>query len=198
MKKILLFLLFFSFAMEAKESLSDLLALYKEKNDLSKITKKEAAGLLNIFTRDDLEKMQARTLMDVLKTLPDIYVGRNYMNLTTLTRPTMQHMPSTAVRLYINDHDMTSASAGSAFLVWGHMSIEYIDHIEVYKATSSIEFGNENALLIVKLYTKSASRENGGKVRLTADNLGSFETDVYYAQQVDDDLSYFYLCPRKR
>ena len=193
MKKILLLsLLFlcFSFLLDARENLSDLLALYKERNDLSNITKKEAAGLLDIYTRDDLEKMQARTLMDVLKTLPDIYAGRSYMNLTTLTRPTMQHMPSTAVRLYINDHDMTSSSSGSAFLIWGNMPIEYIDHIEVYKATSSIEFGNENAVIIIKLYTKSASRENGGKVRLSADNLGSFEADAYYAQEIDSDLSY--------
>lgn len=170
MKKILLLFFCLAFALYAKENISDLLALYKEESDLSNITKKEAAGLLDVYTRDDLEKMQVRTLMDVLKTLPDIYAGRNYMNLTTLTRPTMQHMPSTAVRLYINDHDMTSASAGSSFLIWGNMPVEYIDHIEVYKATSSIEFGNENAIIVIKLYTKSAGRENGGKVRLSADS----------------------------
>jgi iron complex outermembrane receptor protein len=53
---------------------------------------------------------------------------------------------------------MSSSSFGSAFMVWGEMPIEYIDHIEVYKGSSSVEFGNEVASTIIKLYTKKAQR----------------------------------------
>lgn len=50
------------------ENIEMLLKQYRSESELSKITEKESAGLANIFTRDDLEKMQAHTLLDVLKT----------------------------------------------------------------------------------------------------------------------------------
>jgi len=50
---------------------------YRSESELSKVTEKESAGLVNIFTRDDLEKMQAHTLLDVHKTeVLCAYLGR--------------------------------------------------------------------------------------------------------------------------
>jgi iron complex outermembrane receptor protein len=85
---------------------------------------------------------------------------------------------------------MSSTSFGSAFLIWGELPIEYIDHIEVYKGSSSIEFGNETAAFIIKLYTKTAQREEGSKVRLFADNQQSVNLDAYTASKIDN-FSYF-------
>ena len=189
--KFYFFLLLFLSSLYAQEDLSQLLEIYKQKSDLSNITKKESAGFLELFTRDDLEKMQAHTLTDVLKTLSSLHFVRTQNNTSLFFKPSMGIMPLTAVRLYINDHDMSSTTFGSAFLVWGEMSISYIDHIEVYKATSSIEFGNENATLIIKLYTKDAARENGGKVQLLVDDYGSFDTSIYHAQTFENSFSYF-------
>ena len=59
------------------ENIEMLLKQYRSESELSKITEKESAGLVNIFTRDDLEKMQAHTLLDVLKTeVLCAYLGR--------------------------------------------------------------------------------------------------------------------------
>ena len=187
-----LFLFFFLVvgALEA-EDLQALLNGYKKESELSKITKRDAAGLLEVFTRDDLEKMQVHSLLDVLDSIPGLYLQRGSNNLTLLASPSKINLPLTYTRLYINDHDVTSSSFGSAFLIWGEMPIEYIDHIEIYKATSSMEFGNENAALIIRLYTKKASRENGSKFKIGVDNLGSSYTNLYTAQVLENGLSYF-------
>ncbi len=191
MRFYLILFFFFSLSLEAQENLSKLLEIYKQKSDLSNITKRESAGFLELYTRDDLEKMQAHHLIDVLKTLASLYFVRGQNNTSLFFKPSSGTMPLTAVRLYINDHDMSSTTFGSAFLIWGEMDISYIDHIEVYKATSSIEFGNENATLVIKLYTKDASRENGGKVRLLTDNYGSYDASVYHAKTFANSFSYF-------
>jgi iron complex outermembrane receptor protein len=34
---------------------------------------------------------------------------------------------------------MSSSSFGSAFMVWGEMPIEYIDHIEVFKVVKQLQ-----------------------------------------------------------
>jgi len=173
------------------EDLHNLLAGYKQDAELSKITKRDSAGLVEVFTRNDLEKMQVRTLEDVLKVVPGIYLRRSVNNLSLGVPPSENSAPVSFSRLYINNHDVTSSSFGSAALFWGKMPIEYIDHIEIYEATSSMEFGNENAAFIVRLYTKKALRENGSKVALGVNNLGSSDLNVYTAQVTNNDFSYF-------
>ncbi|WP_456402774.1 TonB-dependent receptor plug domain-containing protein [Hydrogenimonas sp.] len=174
------------------ENMDALLKAYQSESELSKITKSESAGFLDIYTREELEKMQVHTLMDVFKlfTIPNI--TRTSDNINLFTKPTFPIMPPFAIRLYVNDHDMTSSSFGSALMLWSDMPVEYIDHIEVYKSAASVEFGNEPGSVIIKLYTKRPEREEGGKVRLMADQRGSYETDAYYAHTSKDRLSYFF------
>ena len=174
------------------ENMDALLKAYQSESELSKITKSESAGFLDIYTREELERMQVHTLMDILKlfTIPNI--TRSSDNTNQFTKPTFPIMPPFAIRLYVNDHDMTSSSYGSALMHWSDMPVEYIDHIEVYKSASSVEFGNEPGSVIIKLYTKRPEREEGGKVRLMADQRGSYETDAYYAHTTRESLSYFF------
>ena len=188
---VALLLPFLLFANEQTEDLSTLLEVYKKESDLSNITKRESAGILDLYTREDLEKMQAKNLLDVLKSVAGLYFTRGKKNTIRLAKASTSNLPLTSVRLYINDHDMSSSSFGSAFMVWGEMPISYIDHIELYKATSSIEFGNENASLVIRLYTKNAQREDGSKVQLMADNDNSYNINAYTAQTLNKDLSYF-------
>jgi len=188
--KFLLIVFLGSFLL-AQENLSTLLNTYKKESDLSKITKQEAAGIIDVFTREELEKMQAKDFGDILKLIGGLHATRLSNNLPAFSKPTTGTIELTSVRLYINDHDMSSSSFGSAAQIWGELPLEYIDHIEVYKGSSSIEFGNETASLVIRLYTKQPKREVGSKLRIYADNLGSLNGDIYHAQILDNGLSFF-------
>ena len=190
MRKLLAFCLFISSVTYA-EDLGLLLEGYKQESDFSKITKRDNASIVDIFTRDDLEKMQVHYLGDVLKTLPGIYISRGANNLLSASTPSSSSMPLTYTRLYINDHDVSSSSLGSAFVIWGGLPIEYIDHIEVYKATSSLEFGNENAALVIRLYTKKPEHDSGSKVALSTDTLGSVGGSFYRGNILENGVEYF-------
>ena len=174
------------------EPMNKLLSTYKVESELSKITKSESAGFVDTYTREDLQKMQARTLMDIFKLFTIPNVSRTSNNVAFFTKPTNPSMPNSAIRLYINDHDMAASTYGSDAMMWSDMSLEYIDHIVVYKSCSSVEFGNEPGTVIIKLYTKLAEREQGGKVRLMADQKGSNSLSSYYAHTTKKKLSYFF------
>jgi iron complex outermembrane receptor protein len=177
-------------SLDAQEDLKNLLNTYIHESELSKITKQEEAGVIDIYTRHDLEAMQAKTFEDVLRVIPGFHLTRTVNNLTSLNKPSFASSQLTSIRLYINDHDMSSSSFGSSFLIWGEVPIEYIDHIEVYKGAASIEFGNETSTVIIKMYTKTPQREEGSKLRLYTDNYGSKNVDFYTASSVDK-FSYF-------
>ncbi|SMC08546.1 TonB-dependent receptor plug domain-containing protein [Nitratiruptor tergarcus] len=168
-----------------------LLQKYKEASELSKITKRDSAGFVYVFTREDLQKMQSYTLKDILQTVPGINYTLTPNNLNLFSAVSTKFSPINIARLYINDHDVTSASFGSALLIWGQMPLEYVDHIEVYKGSSSIEFGDETGLIIIKVYTKLAQRELGKKIRLIADSRGSKGFDSYIAELFDNKSSLF-------
>lgn len=190
MRYILLFLI--ALTLYGK-NLDALLQAYRSDSELSKITKIDSAGFVYVYTREELEKMQAYTLSDILRTIPGLNytVSPNYLNLFSFV--STAYAPPNIARLYINDHDVTSASFGSALLIWGEMPVEYIDHIEVYKGSSSIEFGDESALIVIKVYTKLPDRELGNKLRLIADHRGSGGIDLYTAQLFEDSSLFGYL-----
>ena len=190
MKDYLKILPLLALPLYAQDDLSSLLESYVHESELSKITKKEEAGVIDIYTRHDLEMMQAKTFGDVLKVVPGFHYTRTYHNLTFLQKPSMVALQLSGIHLYVNDHDLSSNSFGSSFLIWGELPIEYIDHIEVYKGSASIEFGNETSTVIVKMYTKSPQREEGSKLRFVTDNYGSYNADGYIASK-EENFSYF-------
>ena len=187
-----LFLLFVPLVLWAS-NLDLLLQKYRKLHELSKITKRDSAGFVYVYTREDLERMQAYTLADIMRTVPGLNytLTPNYLHL--FSPLSLSYAPPTIARLYINNHDVTSASFGSALLIWGEMPTEYIDHIEVYKDASSIEFGDEPAIIIIKVYTKLPLRELGNKLRLVADHRSSKGMDLYTAQLFDASSLFGYV-----
>ncbi len=187
-----LFLLLLIFVSGWTANLDLLLKKYQKASELSQITKIDTAGFVHIFTRDEIEKMQAYSLKDILSLIPGLnfVYTPNYTPLFTIASGS--YLPQTAIRLYINDHDLTSSSFGSAMLIWGEMPVELFDHIEIYKAASSIEFGSETGLLIIKCYTKLAQREEGSKLRTTFDTHSSTSLDGYNAHTLDNHAFFIY------
>ncbi len=176
----------------AQQDMNKLLSLYKSQAELSSITKSESAGFVDIYTREDIEKMQAHTLSDILKLFTIPNVSRTATNITFYTKPSNKSMPQYSIRLYINDHDFSTSSYGSDAVLWSGMTLDNIDHIVVYKSTSSVEFGNEPSTVVIKLYTKKAEKEEGGKIKLSADQKGSYRASSYFAHTTMNNFSYFF------
>jgi iron complex outermembrane receptor protein len=65
----------------AEEGFDELLEAYQSASDLSRITKVESAGIVVVYKRDELDRMQAKTLDDVLKLLPVLHYSRTSNNL---------------------------------------------------------------------------------------------------------------------
>jgi iron complex outermembrane receptor protein len=172
-----------------EQSLDNLLKEYTSSKELYLETKKESAGHLIIFSRSDLDKMQAYTLNDVLKTLRMFTLQTRKNGMTTLTKAGDSQLSSHPAKIYINSHELNSATLGNVLVQYGKMGLYFIDHIEVYQAGSSVTFGNEPGSMLIKLYTKEPSRENGTSTQVSLDSLGGSTLQAVDAG-VFDDYSY--------
>lgn len=188
--RFLVFLLLLAVLLFSEElSLDNLLKKYESSEELYHSTKKESAGHITVFSRSDLDKMQAYTLNDVLKTLRFFTLQTRKNGMTTLVRSGESQMSSSPVKVYINSHELNSATLGNVLVQYGRMGLYFIDHIEIYQAGNSVTFGNEPGTMLIKLYTKEPSRENSTSVQSSVDSRGSLslqgvDTEVF------DDYSY--------
>ncbi len=176
---------------EQSDSMDELLDTYVHNSDLSKKTKLENAGNVTIITREELDRMQARNLRDVMKSLPLLNYVENRWGFTDPVYVT-HTMPfnSNGIRIYIDNQEVTSASYGSGLFYFGDIDIGFVDHIEVYALNPSFEHSTEPARHLIKLYSKVAQRDKGSKVELSVGSRGANQQSYQYADIVDG-TSYF-------
>ncbi|MFK5983918.1 MAG: TonB-dependent receptor [Pseudomonadota bacterium] len=188
MKKYLLFLFvsYSSFISASDDNVLNLLENLRQKSELYHQTKKEGAGIVTLYSRQELDDMQAYTLKDIIKSIPFFTYQEGFVStpeIAIATQP-VTYMPS--FRLYIDDHEVSSTYFGSAFYVYGDMNLGFVDHIEIYQGGNGIEFGSEPSLSTIRVYSKNPGRENGGQLQLMTDNNSSSSGYIYYGGKKDD------------
>ncbi len=192
MKYLLLFLLFTSFLFSQELVLDNLLKKYEDSESLYKQTKKESAGYLLVYSREDLETMQAYTLKDVMKTVRLYTIQVNSVGALKTTKVASGKSAITPIKLYIDNFEVTTVVQGNALDMYGDMDLYFVDHIEIYQGGSSIAFGNEPGSMVIRLYSKDPTRENsrsaqfsvdtksGGNLRaVDAGTMGEYEYLIY-------------------
>jgi len=188
--KVLVLVLVFATLGSSNTNLNNLINKLKKESELSKITKQDTAGVISTFTRDDLEKINATTLKDLINVIPLVNLSRNDNGEYVVLSPGAGFLSSSNIRIYLNDHELSSGYHAGAMAIWSNLSLEFIDHVEVYRGTSTIEFGNISGVLVIRLYTKKASREDGGKIKLSG-NTKDLKIDTYYGYSLTDNNSIF-------
>ncbi|NOR57959.1 MAG: TonB-dependent receptor plug domain-containing protein, partial [Sulfurimonas sp.] len=189
--KISFLLLFLSTFLFSKDlMLDDLLAQYEKSESLYHKTKIESAGHIILFSREDLDQMQAYTLNDVLKTIRMYNIQATRTGMTTLVKSGSNQVAPNPVKIFLNSHELNSETLGNALTQYGKMGLYFIDHIEVYQAGNSVTFGNEPGSMIIKLYTKEPSRENATSTQVSVDTRGSLNLRAIDARDLGE---YSYL-----
>lgn len=189
--KLSFILLFFSTLLFAQEeNLDDLLSQYREASELSHETKQEKSGHVTIFSRSDLDKMQAYTLNDIIKTIKMFTLKNSAFGPTAIVKSPYSEQSMSSVKIYINSYEVTSITAGTGIAQFGQMGLNHIDHIEIYQASNAIAFHGESGNMVIKLYTKDPARENATVLQGSVDSTGGGRGQVIDAQNFGD---YSYL-----
>lgn len=189
--RVYLFLIFFSTLLFGSETdLDELLSQYREANELYYKTKKEKLGHVIVFSRADLDKMQAYTLNDILKTLRMFTLNPKRFGMNSLVKTPDSEQSMSSVKIFINSYELTSVTSGTGLSHFGKMGLNFIDHIEVYQASDAIAFSGEPGNMVIKLYTKDPSRENAAVAQASLDSKGGSRVQLIEA---DNFKKYSYL-----
>jgi len=172
----------------ADGDIETLLNEFNQKNDLSQKTIDQNKGHLLLYTRDTLERMHAKTLKDVLKTIPILPYTENRYGLTDPLAPGgITPYSSNLIRLYIDDVEITQGWMGSGLLQYGDITIDFVDHIELYAVPPSFDTSIEPAYMTIFIYSKVPERDSGGKLSLIQASRGSNTQTISYGDKVSGE-----------
>jgi len=169
-----------------------LLSDIEKKSDLSEQTKLENSGISLIYTRNDLDRMQARYLKDVLSSSTTYgYRENRYSAPDPLTQGDLMPFVSCNIRVFIDNQEVLSGMYGSGIANFGDLDIGFADHVEIYTQAPTYEYSTEPTFMLIKVYSKSTLRDEGSKLELTYASYNAKKTTFYTAQELNDNWSYF-------
>ncbi len=175
------------------QEIGQLLKEYEEASELYRKTRKESLGHLILFTREDIDRMQARKLGDLLKSVRFSTIANNQFGIQTVNEYTAYSPIPRYIRLYINDHEVSSLHTGSPFLVWENFPLDHVNHVEIYIGLGAIELGNDPSMMIIKVYTKEPLKENASNLRTTVNSRGGYSGVFYSAGEINSSYSYMFM-----
>jgi vitamin B12 transporter len=191
----MIFILFPLVLLAENSTMMDMLQTLRQKSELHHQTIKEEAGIVTVYSREDLDRMQARTLKDILKSTTFFTYQEGIVGTPSIVVASHATTYVPMYRLYIDDHEVSSTYFGSAFYIYGDMALGFVDHIEIYQGGNAIEFGIEPSIHTIKIYTKKPERENGVVVDLMmgrhyATSGSIYSGEEYNQMQVGAYVSY--------
>ncbi|MBN1840506.1 MAG: TonB-dependent receptor plug domain-containing protein [Campylobacterales bacterium] len=146
------------------DTLDTLLEEYQATTENSLETVNEKIGHVVVYSQKEIRLMQYRTLNEILKELPLFNINTNQFGLTNYSLTGSKTTTSGFFRFFINDHEISSGYDQSTSLSWSDLPLDFVDHVEIYYGESSFSFGNETGIYFVRIYTKSALKEDGSEV----------------------------------
>lgn len=188
MRVVLFFILFANILLA--DTLDTLLQKYKNTSDNSLQTVDEKQGHVLIYSQKELRLMQYSKLSDILKELPLMNLNKNRYGLSSPSLPGTKTTTSGFFRFFINDHEISSAYDQSPSLSWGDLPLDFVDHVEIYYGESAFAQTSEAGIYFIKIYTKSAIKENGGELKSTLSSSGSNTQSLMHSQIFENGWSY--------
>lgn len=148
----------------------------------------KAPSVASVVTSSDIEEMGARTLSEVLETIPGLHVSLS----SQISAPKFQirgistlYNPQTLV--LVDGTPITSTVRGDRHTVWGAYPVKSIARIEVIRGPGSVLYGADAFAGVINVITKNADDIKKTEIGV---RVGSFNTKEgwFVSQYSNDDL----------
>jgi len=127
---------------------------------------REQSGVVSVIEAHEIARSGARNLLDILKTVPGVWVGTDIGGLLSTTFRGIWGFEA-KVLLLIDDIPQNEQSFGT-LLLGNRYPAEMIKRIEIIRGPGSVSFGGQAELMVIKVTTKGAEQQ-GGTLSVSAD-----------------------------
>ena len=141
----------------------------------------KAPAVASVVTAEEIEKIGARDIDDVLETIPGLHVARDitgYNPIYTFRGIYAGFNPQ--VLMLINGIPITNLFNGDRNVVWGGMPVQSISRIEVIRGPGSALYGADAFAGVINIVTHEA---NGEEHFEAGARYGTFNTKDFWVSK---------------
>lgn len=138
---------------------------------LSPVAVSKAPSVVTLITADDIRATGSTNLMEILQTVPGLYVKTNLFGFKPLI--TFRGASGANVLLMVNGSPVKDL-VWSPSIFWKGMPASQIERIEVIRGPGSALFGSDASAGVINVITKSACRLLDSEAGLRAGSFGSY------------------------
>jgi outer membrane receptor for ferrienterochelin and colicins len=147
----------------------------------------QAPASVSIVTAEEIKRFGHRSLADVLRSLPGLYISNDrnysYLGIRGFARPGDYNTRSLLLidGHRINDNIFDAAYIGTEAV----LDIDLIDRVEIIRGPSSSIYGNSAFLGVINIITKRGSRLDGAEVSVDAGSPNTYKGRFSYGRRLD-------------
>ena len=125
-----------------------------------------------VVTAQEIEKMNVRTMPDLLNQIPGVNAGESSVSLRG----------SYMVKVILDGRTINDSTSGHRAVKWDMVCVNNIDKIEIYKGDGGVEFGDDSSGGVIYITTKRAKGSHG-KFETYGGNLATRNCNMNYHQE---------------
>jgi iron complex outermembrane receptor protein len=133
----------------------------------------KAPGIVTVITAEEIERLGARDLRDVLRLVPGFEMGMRDIGYTQIGIRGVITPNSEKVKILVDDIPINEHVEGSGTIIFGQMPLDNISRIEILRGPGSLLYGGGAFAGVINIITKKAQEAKGVNITLKA---GSFNT----------------------
>ncbi len=144
----------------------------------STTTLREAAGIVSLITAEDIQRMGARDLIDVLRFIPGFDLSTDVLPVLTMRGNGVNEGKAL---ILIDGHAINNIGSGYAY-IFQRFPLDNIDRIEIIRGAGSAIYGGLAGLAVINIHTKKASLQ---KQETYVSTLASVTKNGFFRSNVE-------------
>ena len=147
----------------------------------------KSGSTVTVITRQQLQQMGARTLMDALKHVPGLGVNQINVGVTSLEVRGVKTDFSEKVLFLINGHPVNNNLVNGGALLSRHdMPVKDIQAVEVVRGPGSALYGANAFVAVINVVTQTADDLSGSQVSVAGGSFDTGEVNVAHGDSSQD------------
>lgn len=157
----------------------NMLALFYETSSLPTRTRQtfdKLPAVMSVITAEQIRKMGARDLRDILRLIPGLQLGIGSVGYSQVTMRGMPSHGAEKLKYMVDGHNVDLALTGGSSLFFSDYPVDSIQKVEFLRGPGSALYGSDALLGVINIVTRK--RTNRNKTELTV-RANSFESQRY-------------------
>lgn len=146
----------------------------------------KAASIISVMTEEDIEQMGARTIMDVLGTIPGMEIVQDRSGLSQIAVRGFGSETSSGVKILVDGHSLNDPLSGGATWFYDDLPLKNVKRIEIIRGPASAIYGANAFVSVINIITKSAHDIDGVDVSIGAGNFQTFNPSFLFGKIINE------------